>query len=140
MLNSVSEKASDAESVPLLDGNGSGNGSEVSPDNRQNALRSLVGFLIGLLTSLLLAVSVGCVQALNRNVPDFELVFGGKLCLFIFLLPHYLYKCESTLSVVLGNSTAGSNVTKYVRLLSPAKQTALLFAAVPRMCVLLTRL
>ena len=63
------------------------------PDRKgRPAWRRIVGFLLIVMSSLCVALSTGCVQALERRVPDIELTFGGKFALLLFTLPVYFCK------------------------------------------------
>ena len=59
--------------------------------------RRIVGFLLIVMSSLCVALSTGCVQALERRVPDIELTFGGKFALLLFTLPVYFCTGEGLL-------------------------------------------
>ncbi len=60
------------------------------PLTKTQTWKDVKGFLIALLCALAVATSTGCVQAMNRSVPDMELNGFRFITLFIFTLPFLL--------------------------------------------------
>ncbi len=60
------------------------------PITKTQTWKDAKGFLIALLCALAVATSAGCVQAMNRTVPDMELNGFRFITLFIFTLPFLL--------------------------------------------------